>query len=1255
MNKLDEIVQQFIASKLEEQNPDLDEILKKYPDLAEKIRQRIRNFEKINNLFAELTGNEEKDNLEHQLIGQKLGDFEILELIGTGGMGAVFLAKQISLDRQVALKVISDARGIRSRTLERFKREANLLAKISHPNIVPIYEVGQHGPYSYFAMEYVNGISLSDILTNIRISNPNINASVIFSNFVKSKNVTHINVSQSKQETPVPVIDKEYIQTISRIIIDIASALDHVHNQGILHRDIKPSNILIDTTGKAKLVDFGLANSETTQSITITGELFGTPNYMPPEQIQYPDKVDKRSDIYSLGATYYECLTFHTPFEGATINEILTKIISKEVPPPRKYCSKLSKDLDTILLHTLKKNPADRYNSALEFVNDIRNALDFKPIIARRTSLTLRTYKTIRRNPVKTAIGFLILCLICTCFALVYYNRKKEDEAHKLVYVNQLLDEADILLCQAALNMLPWPLLGREPLTEMAIKYYDEVLQIDNRNWWALIQRGIACLVSGENIERALKDFENAEKINPGFKGIQYLRSMALKQNYGNVEGSISLNNREALSSREAYILGLLICQQPDISEREQKSLSLFEICLEKEPGFYPAMLARIFVKNGIPGENNLDECLAVSNLKPNVAFGHLLCGNILGTDFGKFEEAIVEYKKSVNLQPWNPLCYSSMGLLYETIGDTDNAEKCYLKAQELDVSCFTNVVLAWFYISQYGYPKSLDVCNEGISKKCNLISLDLLLDAKLFILKESDSAVKLFRLFPQLLWAKLTADTSFTMHIQACLAEKEDCLKKLLLEVEGNQNLSREYHVKYLNFLLNNNRIAEAKTLYDEVLINKPQFKYCFGGALIEYYRLIGDDTECMNLCQSLYERMLIEGFNDILDFNDRGVIVFVIIKNLIELKLKSGDTIINVEKLCKDVLDKFPQDSDLWEYYGMFHDNYAQDYAKASEAYRQALRYLQDEKDRFRITFGLAMALHRAGNDIDAEKEFNALIYKLDKMEIINRENSWRYSERKDIADKYAVQSIYTDLSDMYLVKKDYLKAINVLEKGLKRLPKHFEIYRKKAIVHLSMGDKNKAIQSYFRYFDTLPFNMRGSWPPDQTRIGDTIIALTTLLIEEKQLDKAEEFIKQEQNHNRKVPALNTPWPYYETSLCISRAKLNFARNNFDNGINELNKALEIQPESTLIWGELENAYISKGFYQKAKETAEYAIKLNPKQNTGYLWLSIVYRYLKDYDKAINVLKQYLLKNPNDATIQKNLDIIYSELEHYKELGKH
>ncbi|MCL4727824.1 MAG: protein kinase [Candidatus Kuenenia sp.] len=1216
MNQLDQIVQQFIDDTLQGKDPGLDDVLRKYPDIADEIKKRIENLEKINSLFASLTGEDENDRLAHQLIGQKMGDFEILELIGSGGMGTVFLARQTSLDRHVALKVISDVSGIRSKTLERFKREANLLAKISHPNIVQIYETGRHGPYFYFAMEYVNGDSLGNVLADMRSSNQNTNASALFSDYVRSKNTASVDTSQTKQGRPV--IDDEYIQTISKIIIDIASALDHVHNKGILHRDIKPSNILIDTDGNAKLVDFGLANSETNQSITITGELFGTPNYMSPEQIQSPDKVDRRSDVYSLGAAYYECLTFHTPFEGASINDVLTKIISKEPTSPGKYCPKLSRDLGTILLHTLKKNPGERYDSALEFANDIRNALDFRPVIARKTPFTIRTYKTIRRNPVKTVMGFLVLCLIFACFALYHHNRKKEGEAHRIAYVNQLLDEADVLLCQAALNSLPWPLLARETLTERAIKYYDEVLQIDNKNWWALIQRGIAYLVSGENREGALKDFEDAEKINPDFRCIQLLQSGPLGSNIEIYERGISSDHLESLSSREAYILGLLICQQPDIPEREQKSLRLFEMCVEKESDFYPAMLSRIFAKNRLSGERNLDECLAVSNLRPNVALGHLLCGEILGDYLGRFEEAITEYKKAAGLQPWNPLCYLGLGSLYETTGDINNAEKCYLKAQELDMSCLSDFALAFFYRKQSSYEKSLDICNKGIAKKCNLITLDMLLDTKLLILKETGSQGQ----------------------IRECLAEKEDCLKRLLLETEGNKNLSRKYHINYLKFLFNNKPMSETISFYDKALINKPAFKYCFGSVLSEYYLSIGNDAACMNLCQALYEKMLMEEFNDDYDFNDK----VNIISHLIRLRLKSGDSIENVTTLCTGILDKHPHTSVLWKYYGMFHEIYSHDYEKASEAYRQALRYLRDEKDRFGITFKFACALYRAGNNVEAEKEFNALMHKLDNMKIVETGNSWRYLGRSDTADKYVVQSIYTNLSDLYMAKKDCQSAVNTLEKGLGRLPNHPEMYRKKAVAHLSAGDKNKAIQTYFRYFDTLPTNINDCYPPDQVHIGITIIALTALLIEENQLDKAEEFIKQEEDSKRKTPAhtANDLLPHHETSLYISRSKINFARNNFDDGINALNNALKIQTELPLIWDELEKAYLHKGLLQKAKETAEYAIKLLPKQRTGYLWLAIVYQYLRDSEKAINVLRQYLSQNPDDAFVQESLDSI-------------
>ena len=310
-NIVDQAVQQFLDAQLQGQEPNIDEFVKNYPGLEHQIRQKIRKIQRIDGLFSCLMQSDDSDFgqtiAEHDLVGQKLGDFEILSLIGTGGMGAVFLARQVSLDREVALKVISDVSGACGKSLERFKREAKVLAKFSHPNIVPIYEVGQEGPYSYFGMEYVEGTSLDKVLSKIRSSPPELKASRIIQECLQGSASSFEKDLKVDYSVNGAEIDADYIVEISRIIISIASALDYAHEKGVLHRDVKPSNILIDADGTPRLVDFGLARAETQQTITITGEFFGTPSYVSPEQIRKPETVDCRSDVYSLAATYYEC------------------------------------------------------------------------------------------------------------------------------------------------------------------------------------------------------------------------------------------------------------------------------------------------------------------------------------------------------------------------------------------------------------------------------------------------------------------------------------------------------------------------------------------------------------------------------------------------------------------------------------------------------------------------------------------------------------------------------------------------------------------------------------------------------------------------------------------------------------------------------------------------------------------------------------------------------------------------------------
>src|SRR6266481_3984451 len=301
------------------------------------------------------------------------GDYELLEQIGRGGQGVVYRARQKSLNRIVALKVIGLAHWATEAHLKRFRLEAEAAASLEHPCIVPIYEVGERGGACYFSMGLVEGGQLDAV---------------------------------AKRE-PMP------IRHAAELIAKLARTVHYAHEHGILHRDIKPGNILLDAKGEPHLTDFGLARLvETESTVTRTMEVLGTPSYMAPEQaVGNNVRVTSGTDVYGLGAVLYQLLTGHPPFAGGTTFETVRLVLDTEPRRPRLLNPKVDRDLATICLKCLEKDPRRRYSSALALAEDLERWLKHEPIHARHTGILTRGGKWVRRNPTSTLLAASLAAL----------------------------------------------------------------------------------------------------------------------------------------------------------------------------------------------------------------------------------------------------------------------------------------------------------------------------------------------------------------------------------------------------------------------------------------------------------------------------------------------------------------------------------------------------------------------------------------------------------------------------------------------------------------------------------------------------------------------------------------------------------------------------------------------------------------------------------------------------------------------------
>jgi serine/threonine protein kinase/Flp pilus assembly protein TadD len=313
-----------------------------------------------------------KSDRAADLLGE-LGDYELLEEIGRGGQGVVFRARQKSLNRTVALKVINLGQWASKAHLKRFRLEAEAAARLEHPGIVPVHEVGERDGSCYFSMKFVEGGQLDEIA----------------------------------RREPMP------IRHAVELIAKVARTVHYAHEHGILHRDIKPGNILLDAKGEPHLTDFGLARLvETESSVTQTLDVLGTPSYMAPEQaIGNNPAITSVTDVYGLGAVLYQLLTGQPPFAGGATYETIKLLLDTEPRQPRLLNPKIDRDLSTICLKCLEKDPKRRYSSALALAEDLERWLKHEPIQARHTGVVTRGRKWVRRNPTSTLLAASLMAL----------------------------------------------------------------------------------------------------------------------------------------------------------------------------------------------------------------------------------------------------------------------------------------------------------------------------------------------------------------------------------------------------------------------------------------------------------------------------------------------------------------------------------------------------------------------------------------------------------------------------------------------------------------------------------------------------------------------------------------------------------------------------------------------------------------------------------------------------------------------------
>lgn len=467
-SRLDELLVEYIEAREAGKIVHRDEFLAQHPEFAQELAEFIDAHSEIEQVAGPLRaatlpdlgdhdsrfwarrnnlGPADQEHSAGSTSQRQLGEFRLIREIGRGGMGVVYEAEQVTLCRKVALKVLPFASAIDPRRLQRFKNEALAAANLRHENIVAVYGVGCDLGVHYYAMQLIEGQSLSELIAELKeqkqisaakvqgqskpVESPKSNTVLI-----AGDNTVDRSCFVTSLQRDQVIGSRKYFDWVATIGRKSALALHYAHEVGIVHRDIKPANLLIDPRGEIWITDFGLAQIAGDTGLTVSGEIVGTLRYASPELVRaLPGIVDHRTDIFSLAATLYELVTLSPIFDGRDRNELLRQIGQADPIPPRNLNPSVPEELETILLKALSKSPSDRYSTAEDFAEDLKRFLDDKPIFARRPTQVELARKWLRRHPSVLIAGVVLLALTTIgsliASAMIHREQLKVEQAYQ--------------------------------------------------------------------------------------------------------------------------------------------------------------------------------------------------------------------------------------------------------------------------------------------------------------------------------------------------------------------------------------------------------------------------------------------------------------------------------------------------------------------------------------------------------------------------------------------------------------------------------------------------------------------------------------------------------------------------------------------------------------------------------------------------------------------------------------------------------